>query len=47
MFSLLVDERAPVAFRAYDGSVADRDDATSVVEIRSPIAVRYLLGSRG
>jgi cyclopropane-fatty-acyl-phospholipid synthase len=47
VFTLAVGEEAPVAFRAYDGSVAGRADATTVLEARSPKAVRYLLGAPG
>jgi cyclopropane-fatty-acyl-phospholipid synthase len=46
-FELLLDGRAPVAFRAYDGSSSDRSDAVGVVEIRSPRAVRYIATAPG
>ena len=36
-----------VAFRAYDGSVAGPKDAVGVVEVRSPMAMRYVVGSPG
>jgi cyclopropane-fatty-acyl-phospholipid synthase len=46
-FALLVDDRARVGFRAYDGSSAERSDAVGVVEIRSPRALRYLATAPG
>jgi cyclopropane-fatty-acyl-phospholipid synthase len=46
-FSLLLDGRARVGFRAYDGSSAERSDAVGVVEIRSPRALRYLATAPG
>ncbi len=36
-----------VAFKAYDGSVAGPRDAVGVVEVRSPLAMRYVVGSPG
>ena len=36
-----------VGFRAYDGSVAGPADPVGVVEIRSPMALRYVVGSPG
>ncbi len=36
-----------VAFRAYDGSVAGAKDPVGVVEIRSPLALRYVVASPG
>jgi cyclopropane-fatty-acyl-phospholipid synthase len=36
-----------VGFRAYDGSVAGPKDAVGVVEVRSPMAMRYVVGSPG
>jgi len=36
-----------VRFRAYDGSVAGPKDAVGVVEVRSPMAMRYVVGSPG
>jgi len=38
---------APVAFTAFDGSIAGPLDAPVRVEVRSPMAVSYLLGSPG
>jgi cyclopropane-fatty-acyl-phospholipid synthase len=46
-FALLLDDRARVGFRAYDGSSAERSDAVGVVEIRSPRALRYLATAPG
>ena len=45
IFTAFVDDRAPIAFRAYDGSVAGPNDAVAVVEIRSPLALRYVLSA--
>jgi cyclopropane-fatty-acyl-phospholipid synthase len=47
LFELLLDGRARVGFRAYDGSSAERSDAVGVVEIRSPRALRYLATAPG
>jgi cyclopropane-fatty-acyl-phospholipid synthase len=47
IFSGLVDERAPVAFRAYDGSSAGPTDAEAVLEIRRPEAVAYIATAPG
>jgi cyclopropane-fatty-acyl-phospholipid synthase len=47
LFALLVDGRARVGFRAYDGSSAERSDSIGVVEIRSPRAIRYLATAPG
>jgi cyclopropane-fatty-acyl-phospholipid synthase len=46
-FELLIDDRAPVGFCAYDGSVVDRSDAVGALEIRTPRAVRYLATAPG
>jgi cyclopropane-fatty-acyl-phospholipid synthase len=46
-FERLVDEDVNVGFRAYDGSVAGPAEAETVVELRSPLALRYLLTSPG
>ena len=46
-FERLVDEDVNVGFRAYDGSVAGPAGAETVVEVRSPLALRYLLTSPG
>jgi cyclopropane-fatty-acyl-phospholipid synthase len=46
-FALLLDDRAQVGFRAYDGSSAESSDAVGVVEIRSPRALRYLATAPG
>ncbi|MGH2956037.1 MAG: SAM-dependent methyltransferase, partial [Solirubrobacterales bacterium] len=42
-----MDERAPVAFRAYDGSSAGPADAEAVLEIRRPEAVAYIATAPG
>jgi cyclopropane-fatty-acyl-phospholipid synthase len=47
IFSGLVDERAPVGFRAYDGSSAGPTDAEAVLEIRRPEAVAYIATAPG
>ena len=41
----MVDERAPVAFRAWDGSAAAGRDTEATVEARSPAALWYLLSA--
>ncbi|MCW2525780.1 MAG: cyclopropane-fatty-acyl-phospholipid synthase [Pseudonocardiales bacterium] len=38
---------APIAIRAYDGSVAGPADATAAIELRSPKALSYLLTAPG
>ncbi len=47
VFTRLVDERAPVAFRGYDGSSAGPADAELVLEIRRPEAVGYVATAPG
>ncbi|HTY96239.1 MAG TPA: cyclopropane-fatty-acyl-phospholipid synthase family protein [Solirubrobacteraceae bacterium] len=47
MFSLLVDDDAPISFRGYDGSTLERTGAVGVVEVRSPRALRYLATAPG
>jgi cyclopropane-fatty-acyl-phospholipid synthase len=47
VFTSLIAERAPVAFRAYDGSSAGPDDAVATMEIRSPEAVSYIATAPG
>jgi hypothetical protein len=39
IFTTFLDDGAPTAFRAYDGSVAGPKDPVAVVEIRSPLAL--------
>jgi cyclopropane-fatty-acyl-phospholipid synthase len=46
-FERLVDEDVPVGFRAYDGSKAGPQESDALVELRSPLALRYLLSSPG
>jgi cyclopropane-fatty-acyl-phospholipid synthase len=47
VFEKVIDERAPVAFRAYDGSSAGPADAEAVVEIRRPEAIAYIVTAPG
>ncbi len=42
MFERLVGENAQVRFVAYDGSSAGPSDAAATIEVRSPVALRYL-----
>jgi cyclopropane-fatty-acyl-phospholipid synthase len=46
-YERLVDDDVPVAFRGYDGSVAGPPHAEPMVELRSPLALRYLLTAPG
>src|SRR5215472_11714255 len=47
LFGLLVDERAPIAFRGCDGSRRQRSGAVGTVEIRRPRALRYIATAPG
>ena len=47
LFGLLVDERAPIAFRGCDGSRRESSGAVGTVEIRRPRALRYLATAPG
>lgn len=47
IFERLVDRDVPVGFRAYDGSTAGPADAETVVEVRSPAALRYIATAPG
>jgi cyclopropane-fatty-acyl-phospholipid synthase len=47
IFERLVDRDVPVGFRAYDGSAAGPADAETVVEVRSPEALRYIATAPG
>ena len=47
VFQRVMGPNAPVAFTAFDGSSAGPADAPVRVEVRSPAAVSYLLGSPG
>jgi cyclopropane-fatty-acyl-phospholipid synthase len=47
IFERLVDRDVPVGFRAYDGSEAGPGDAETVVEVRSPQALRYIATAPG
>ena len=47
VFQRVMGPDAPVAFSAFDGSSAGPADAPVRVEVRSPMAVSYLLGSPG
>jgi cyclopropane-fatty-acyl-phospholipid synthase len=43
LFELLLDRRAPLDFRGYDGSSVKRPDAVAVIEARSPKLFGHLL----
>src|SRR5450755_3308285 len=47
VFRALVDDDAPVAFRAYDGSATGPRDPLATIEVRSPEAVRFMLTAPG
>ncbi len=47
VYESLVTPDVPVGFRAYDGSSAGPRDAEVVVEVRSPLALRYLATAPG
>ena len=47
LFGMVVDDGAPVAFQAFDGSAAPRQGAVGVVEVRTPRAVQYLATAPG
>ncbi len=47
IFTRFVDERAAVAFHAYDGSSAGAADAETVLEVRQPEALAYLATAPG
>ena len=47
VYESLVTPDVPVGFRAYDGSSAGPRDAEVVVELRSPLALRYLATAPG
>jgi cyclopropane-fatty-acyl-phospholipid synthase len=47
VFARVVGPGAPVAFEAYDGSSAGPADARVRIDVRSPMAVSYLLTSPG
>ncbi len=47
IFTKVVDERAPVGFRAYDGSSAGPPDATAVLEVIRRDAIAYIATARG
>jgi cyclopropane-fatty-acyl-phospholipid synthase len=47
IFERLVDRDVSVGFRAYDGSDAGPADAQTVVEVRSPQALRYIATAPG
>jgi cyclopropane-fatty-acyl-phospholipid synthase len=47
VYRVLVDERSPVAFAAYDGSRAGPEDAVAVIEARHPDAVAYAVTAPG
>ena len=43
----VIDERAPVGFRAYDGSTAGPKDAEMLLEVRRPEAISYVATAPG
>jgi cyclopropane-fatty-acyl-phospholipid synthase len=47
IFRLLVDERAPVSFRGYDGSAISAPGEIATLEVRSPAAISHLLRAPG
>jgi cyclopropane-fatty-acyl-phospholipid synthase len=47
VFELFVDRQAPVALRAYDGSVIRCEGAVGTVVVRAPRALRYLATAPG
>ncbi len=47
LFGMVVDDRAPVAFTAYDGSAVARQGAVGTVEVRTPRAIQYLATAPG
>jgi cyclopropane-fatty-acyl-phospholipid synthase len=47
IFERVVDRDVPVGFRAYDGSEAGPADAETIVELRSPQALRYIATAPG
>jgi hypothetical protein len=47
IFTKLVDEDVPVAFRGYEGTVTGRRSPIATVEVRSPAAVGYIVTAPG
>jgi cyclopropane-fatty-acyl-phospholipid synthase len=45
--STLFDEAVPIRFAAFDGSTAGNLDSPNVLEIKSPLAIRYILSHPG
>ena len=45
--SRLFDEAVPIRFAAFDGSAAGNLDSPNVLEIKSPLALRYILSHPG
>lgn len=45
--STLFDEAVPIRFTAFDGSTAGNLDSPNVLEIKSPLAIRYILSHPG
>src|SRR5688572_28393716 len=43
----VIDETAPVGFRAYDGSTAGSMDAEMLLEVRRPEAISYIATAPG
>jgi len=47
IFTSLIDDDVPVAFRGYDGSATGARDPIATVEVRSPEAVRFIATAPG
>ena len=45
--SAMFDDAVPIKFAAFDGSTAGNPEAANVLEIRSPLALRYILSHPG
>lgn len=45
--SLLFEEKVPIKFAAFDGSTSGNLDAKNVLEIKSPLALRYIISHPG
>jgi cyclopropane-fatty-acyl-phospholipid synthase len=45
--SSMFDDAVPIKFAAFDGSTAGKLDAPNVLEIRSPLALRYIISHPG
>ena len=47
IFTTLVDDEVPVAFRGYDGTLSGPRSPIATVEVRSPDAVRFIVTAPG